>query len=87
MKQHKRFRERGRPKLSKLFQEFKIGESVALVNEPGSTPIPRHFQGLTGTIIGKCGNAFIVRFLNGKALKTLVVKSSYIKKFKQEKKK
>ena len=83
MKQHKRIKQRGRPQISKLFQEFKTGERVALICEPGSTPIPKHFYGLTGTIEGKAGKAFIVRFLNGKAVKKLVVKSEYLRKIKQ----
>lgn len=83
MKQHKRFRQKGRPNLSKLFQEFETGERVALVGEPGSAPIPKTFYGNTGTVEGKAGKAFIVRFLNGKAVKRLVVKSEYLRKLKQ----
>ncbi|OYT37695.1 50S ribosomal protein L21e [Candidatus Pacearchaeota archaeon ex4484_31] len=82
MKKRKRLREKGMVRLSKLFQELKEGDRVMLVSVPGQTKIPKHFIGLTGTVIGKSGKAYIVKFLNGKVVKKLTVSPIHLKKLK-----
>lgn len=66
----------GKEKASELFQEFKPGDKVAPM------AIPRQFAGKTGIIVAKVGKAFIVKFLNGKTYKKLILKPNYIRKLK-----
>ena len=77
----KKVREKGKLKLSKYFKEFKEGDRVALVRAK-SNAFPEKFQGSTGQVVGKKGNGFVVKFLNGKKLKTLVVRGINLKKLK-----
>ncbi len=83
MKKRKRIREKGKIKLSKAFQEFKKGDKVALVHELSvKKAFPEQFYGLSGTIEGKRGMAYIVRFKNGKVYKNLVIKPIHLKRLK-----
>lgn len=83
MKKRKKFREKGKIKLSRAFQEFKEGERVALTRNLASRGVfPKRFHGLTGMVEGKSGGAYIVKFKNGKAYKKLIVKPAHLKKLR-----
>jgi len=83
MKPRKKIRERGKIKLSRAFQEFKKGDRVALVYELATKGrFPKQFYGLSGTVEGKRGRAYIVRFKNGKVYKNLVVRPIHLKRLK-----
>ena len=77
----KKVREKGKLKLSRYFHTFKEGDRVTLVRSTGNA-FPAKFQGRTGKVVGMRGKAFVVKFLNGKKLKTLVVKAIDLKKLK-----
>ena len=82
MIKRKRFRQKGKQKLSKVFQHFGAGDKVAIVSVPGTSLIPPQFRGKAGVIVGSSGRAFIVRFLNGKVVKNITVGAIYLKKLK-----
>ena len=87
MIKRKRIRERGKMPLSHVFKEFKVGDRVALIRDLSRKGrFPKQFQGRTGTVVGKSGKAFIVKFLNGGVYKKLVVKPVHIKKLKSKSK-
>ncbi len=83
MLKRKRIREKGKPRLSKVFKEFKPNEKVIFIRKLGEKdvePFPKQFHGKTGIVESKIGRAYIVKFLNGKVHKKLVVKPIYLKK-------
>lgn len=83
MKKRKKIREKGKVRLSRVFQEFKEGDRVCLVRELSQKGLfPKQFHGLTGTIEGKRGRAYMVRFKNGRIYKKLVIKPVHLKKLK-----
>jgi len=78
----KRFREKGKRGLSKLFRKFKEGDKVMLINDPGAHPLVPQFRGMTGTVVGVEGKTPIVKFLNGKCVKKIAVNQVYLRKLK-----
>lgn len=82
MIKRKRFRQKGKARLSRTFAEFNKNDRVVILGQPGSAPVPPHFRALTGTVTGNIGKAVIVRFLNGKVVKNLVIKPEHLKKVK-----
>ncbi|MCL6500828.1 MAG: 50S ribosomal protein L21e [Candidatus Pacearchaeota archaeon] len=83
MKQRKRVRTKGKHMLSKLFQELKEGDKVALyadLSVRGKGIFPRQFHGRTGIVEAKRGRAYIVRFKNGGVYKRLIVSPAHLKK-------
>lgn len=82
MIKRKRFRQKGKKGLSKLFMEFKKGDRVMLINDPGSYPLTPQFRGVTGTVESVSGKTPVVRFLNGKCVKKIAINQAYLKKLK-----
>lgn len=68
-------REKGKPPVTHSLREFDEGDTVSVrINSAvhGGMPHPR-FNGVTGTVQGKQGDAFLVRFKDGNKPKTLIV--------------
>jgi large subunit ribosomal protein L21e len=83
MLKRKNIKLRGKIRLSQYFQEFKNGEKVAIVREHSLNPaIPKRIQGLTGTIVGKRGRAYIISVKEGKQRKLHIIKPAHLKKLK-----
>ncbi len=83
MKKRKRARAKGKPRLSRVFQELKEGDKVALQADLGIRGrglFPRQFHGLTGVVEAKQGRAYIVRFKNGGVYKRLLITPVHLKK-------
>lgn len=78
-----RIREKGKIKLSRMFQKLEKGDRVVIVSAPS---IPAYFsgriQGRTGRIEGKKGNSYIIRAKDGKKEKTFIVQPIHLKKLK-----
>ncbi|MFH1823590.1 MAG: 50S ribosomal protein L21e [archaeon] len=87
MKARKRVRTKGKIPLSRYFQELKPGDTVALVRDliDKKGLFPSRFHGLTGTVEKKIGRAYMVKFLNGKVLKRVIVKPLHLKKLENGK--
>lgn len=77
----KREREKGMVPLTRYLQEFKPGEKVAIKIEPSSKGgIPhRRFQGKVGEVIGKQGDAYVLRVKMGGKEKNPIVRPEHLK--------
>lgn len=61
MLKHKHPRQRGRVSFTRLFQQFKPGDSVAVVREQSEIfGYSKRMQGRTGRVLSKQGNAYCV---------------------------
>lgn len=74
-------RERGMPPVTKSLAEFKEGSKVSVKINPtvhGGMPHVR-FQGTTGTVVGRQGEAYRVQIVVGRKQKELVVRPEHLK--------
>lgn len=74
-------RERGNPPVTHTLRTFEPGSQVAIVINPAiqkGQPHPR-FHGLTGTVVEKQGDAFVVEVTVGKKVKQLVSRPEHLK--------
>jgi len=79
----KKLRERGKLSLSRYFQEFKEGDRIAIVREHSQNPkFPRRIQGLSGVVVGKRGQAYIIKIKEGNKEKQHIIKPVHLKKLK-----
>ncbi|UCD20816.1 MAG: 50S ribosomal protein L21e [archaeon] len=80
----KRVKDKGKKRLSKYFKEYKPGDRVALVIDLSEQKgrFFKRFQGMTGTIEKKQGNAYVVKFLNGRVIKRVITTSPHLKAIK-----
>ena len=72
---------RYRAPITKFIQEFKIGDKVAIVQEPSSfkgMPFSR-FRGMVGEIIEKRGRAYIVKVKVGNKIKRVISRPEHLK--------
>lgn len=66
--------------VTKYLRKFEIGSYVAIVIDPSSKKQPFHrFHGLTGKIIGKRGEAYIVEVRDGNKYKQVFAKPEHLK--------
>jgi len=77
----KRPRDRGVPSPNAILRDFPPGTHVAIVMEPAQQKgmVHKRFQGLTGTVSAKQGDAFVVAVLHGNKPKTLVLRAEHLK--------
>ena len=78
-------REKGKRKLSKIFQKLEVGDRVCLGRDVASKnrpAFPRRMEGRTGVIESKRGMAYIVKVNDLKAKKTFIIKPIHLKKLK-----
>jgi large subunit ribosomal protein L21e len=61
-KLRKRPREKGMPPITRILRSFKIGDKVSIKIEPSvHKGMPHHrYQGITGKVVGKRGDAYEV---------------------------
>ena len=77
----KKARQRGMPPPSHALRDFAPGTKVDVVINPsihGGMPHSR-FQGLTGTVLEKRGDAFVVDLPVGNKHKTLIARPAHIR--------
>lgn len=80
---HKKVNERGKLSLVHYFQKLNEGDKVALVmNLSYPANFPKRMQGKTGTVVGKRGNSYVVKLMDGKKEKTFILSKIHIKKLK-----
>ncbi len=76
-------REHGKIKLSRYFQDFKIGERVAVVRELALEPkFPKTLQGRSGVIESKRGKSYIVRIKDLNKEKTYIIHPVHLRSLK-----
>jgi len=79
----KSIREKGKLKFSRIFQELKEGDKVAIVREPSlKRNFPERMEGKTGVIEGKRGKAYIVKLRDYNEEKKFIIKPIHLKKLK-----
>jgi len=78
----KKPRERGIHSITRALQEFEEGQSVNIVIDPSIHKGMPHirFQGHTGKIEGKQGNAYLVGIKDGKKHKSLIIRSEHLRR-------
>ena len=79
----KKTREKGKIRLSKYFQELKVGDRVSIVREPSQRAgFPERMQGKTGIVEGKRGKAYIVKLKDYIKDKLFIIEPIHLKKIK-----
>lgn len=78
----KRPRERGLPPITRVLQTFENGEKASIIIDPSvhKGQPHRRFYGLTGTVVGKQGRAYLIEVKSGKKKKTLIVGPEHLRK-------
>lgn len=77
----KRARDRGNPPPSHSLRDYPVGTSVAITINPSihkGMPHPR-FQGLTGKVIDKRGEAFVIQAYSKDKLKTIIARPEHLR--------
>ena len=72
---------RYRPTITKFLQTFEIGQTVAIDQEPSSDkgmPYTK-FKGITGQVIQKRGNSYIVAIKVGNSTKKIISRPEHLK--------
>ena len=86
MSKRKSIRTRGKIQLSKYFQEFKKGDSVAVIREQSLTSnFPERLQGRTGIVETKRGKAYMVKIKDQNKEKEYLIEPVHLKKLKGKK--
>lgn len=81
MSKKKPIREKGKIKLSKRFQNFEIGQDVAITLEQSvNTNVPKRMQGRTGKVKEKKGSCYIVNIADHNKMKEFIVNPIHLKK-------
>jgi ribosomal protein L21E len=76
-------REHGKLKLSQYFQEFKIGDRVAVTGELALNPkFPKQIQGRSGVIGSKRGRSYIIKINDFNKEKTYIIHPAHLRKLK-----
>ena len=76
-------RTRGKLQLSKYFQEFEKGDSVAVVRERSlQISFPERLQGRTGVVEDKKGRVYVVRINDQDQVKKFLIEPIHLKKMK-----
>jgi len=79
----KKIREKGKIKLSRMFQELKSGDTVAIKRELAvPCNFPARIQGMTGIIDKKRGMSYIVKIKDLNKEKQYIIKSVHLLKLK-----
>jgi len=83
MARRKNVRTRGKLPLSKYFQDFKVGESVAVIRERAvASSFPVRLQGRTGVVEDKRGKAYIIKIKDQDKEKKFLIEPKQKKKIK-----
>ena len=74
-----RVRQKGKLSLSRYFQQLEKGQRVVIKPVASLQPaIPIRFKGRAGVVEVKRGNAYVVRFKDGKMDKRLIIKPIHL---------
>ena len=83
---NKRLRQKGKLSLTKYFQQFSKGDTVAIVRNltvqrPG---FPSRMQGRTGVVLSKRGNSYVVAIKDFSREKSYIVRPVHLQKIARE---
>jgi ribosomal protein L21E len=82
-KRYKNSRQKGKIKLSRMFQDLEVGDKVSIekeLSEKGG--FPKRIQGRTGVVESRRGNAYVLRVNEFDAVKRYIIKPIHLKKLK-----
>ena len=83
MVRKKKIRTRGKLQLSRYFQEFKKGDSVAVVREKSvKSAFPKRIQGRTGKVEDKRGRSYMIKLKEQNKEKKFLIAPIHLKKIK-----
>lgn len=84
MIKRKTFKNKGKIKLSRYFQDFEKGERVAVIRELALQPrFPQKLQGRTGIIEGKRGSSYILKIKDLNKEKIYIIHPVHLMRLKQ----
>lgn len=74
-------RKRGLPSLSSMLTTYEVNSKVNIVIEPSVQKGRPHrrFQGKTGLVLEKRGQAYVVKVADGNATKTVICRPEHLK--------
>lgn len=85
MIKRKRTKDKGKVSLTRYFQEFKIGDSVAVVRDLSHIfGYSTRVQGKTGKVISKKGKAYNVEIYDMNKLKKYFIRAIHLKKIQSQ---
>ena len=88
MLKHKRLKEKGKVSFTKFFQDFKEGDSVAVVRDLGfKFGYLNRIQGRTGKVIEKRGSAYYIEVKELNKPKKYLLRPVHLKKIEAIEKK
>ena len=88
MVKRKNVRTRGKFQISRYFQRFSEGDSVAVVREKAIQPsFPTRLQGRSGIVLKKRGRAYVVKIKDQNKEKQFIIGPIHLKKIKANLKK
>lgn len=78
----KKHREKGLPPVTRVLQTFEEGEKASIIIDPSVHKGAPHvrFYGLTGTIVGKQGKAYLVEVKAGNKKKKVIAGPEHLRK-------
>ncbi len=78
----KKPREKGLIPITRALQQFEVGEKARILLEPSvHKGMPhRRFHGKTGVVIGKQGEAFVVKVKDGNKEKNVITRAEHLRK-------
>ena len=76
-----KFRRTGRTAVNMFVKQFRNGERIVIdINSSSQGGMPfKRFQGLSGKIIEKRGNAYIIEIKDGNKTKTIISRPEHMK--------
>jgi len=79
----KQIKTRGKISLSRYFQNFKKGDSVAVIKEKSvSSSFPDRLQGRTGVVAEKRGRSYVIKIKEYDKEKKFIIEPIHLKKIK-----
>jgi large subunit ribosomal protein L21e len=77
-----KYRRSIRTPINEFLKHFEIGDKVVIkINSSSLNGMPfRRFQGLSGSIVGKRGRAYILKIKDGDKTKTIISTPEHLKK-------
>lgn len=80
----KRARDRGLSPITRIFQQFEVGEKASVNIDPSIHKGQPHvrFHGRTGTVTGSRGKAYLIKVRMGGKDKQIIVRPEHLRKAK-----
>jgi len=78
----RRVRERGLSPITKVFQQFDVGQQASVNIDPSMHRGQPHvrFQGRTGTVVGMQGRSYLIDVMMGGKKKQIIVRPEHLRK-------